>query len=147
MYGRAGGFYYSATVGTGAVDYLATDKKDYFVRAAYDLPGGLSVGTFSLSGNKLLTSPERTQDYVRNGVNLQIDSHGFTANALWYRAEETTSTLLEARNNAWYIQTLYAPRIKVPIVPVFRYESVESGNGTASTNSVALAVVAYIGPT
>ena len=126
-------------------DEIGTDKKDYFVRAAYDLPGGVSVGAFSLTGDKVLTAPTRTQQYARTGVDFQVGSHGFTANALWYQAnEDLATTLVEQKNKAWYFQTLYVTPTKLPVVPVFRYESVESSNGTAATNSVALALVAYI---
>ena len=145
FYGRAGGLFYSASAGTGRDDFVGADKKDYFVRAAYDLPGGLSVGTFALNGDRALTGPERTQEYKRAGVDVQIDSHGFTANALWYKAnEDHATTLVDNRNKAWYIQTLYATPTKIPVVPVLRYESVESNNGAAATNSVALALVTYV---
>jgi hypothetical protein len=145
FYGRAGQLFYSASAGTGAEDPAGADRKDYLVRAAYDLPGGASLGAFSLIGEKQLVQPARIQEYSRAGVDLQVDSHGFTANALWYRAKENlATTLVNQKNSAWYIQTLYVTPTTVPIVPVFRYESVESNSGLASTQSVALALIAYV---
>ncbi len=145
FYGRAGGLFYSASVGTGQGDNIGADKKDYFMRAAYDLPGGLSIGAFALNGDRELTAPLRTQDYTRSGADFQIDSHGFTANAVWYRAkEDLATTLVPQRNDAWYVQTLYSTPTSIPIVPVVRFESVESSNGAAATKQVALALVAYV---
>lgn len=146
FYGRAGHLFYSASVGTGAGDNLGADKKDYFIRAAYDLPGGLSVGAFSLNGDKELTTPLRTQEYLRAGVDAQVGTGPFTANVVWYRAkeDEAANTLITQRNNAWYVQALYTTPTVVPIVPVVRYESVESSNGTASTDSLGLALLAYV---
>ena len=149
FYGRVKGLYYSATVGTGANDPTGLDKKDYMLRAAYDLPEGLSVGAFSLIGQKELavtaTDPLRTQDYKRTGMDLQFDGKGFTANALWYKAkEDLATTLVPQENNAWYVQALYVTPTKIPIVPMLRYESVQSNNGQASTKAVAAALVAYV---
>jgi len=77
FYGRVKGLYYSASVGTGRDDPTGLDLKDYFLRAAYDIPGGLSVGAFTLIGERELaataTAPLRTQDYRRSGVELQFD--------------------------------------------------------------------------
>ena len=145
FYGRAGGLFYSAAVGTGAGDTIGADKKDYLLRAAYDLPVGISIGAFSLTGDKELTTPLRTQDYSRAGADVQIERGPFTANAVWYKAdEEAASTLASQQNNAWYVQALYVPSMKVPVVPVVRYESVESNDGAASTDSLALALLAYV---
>ncbi|MFA5910672.1 MAG: hypothetical protein WC815_17975 [Vicinamibacterales bacterium] len=145
FYGRAGGLFYSATVGTGNNDFLGADLKDYVVRAAYDLPGGASIGAFSFIGERELTAPVRVQDYTRSGVDVQIDTNGFTANAVWYRAkEDLAATLVEQENDAWYVQALYTTPTKIPIVPVVRLESVESGNGQARTTQLALALVGYV---
>lgn len=145
FYGRAGGLFYSASVGTGAGDAIGADKKDYLVRAAYDLPGGISVGAFSLTGEKELTTPLRTQEYSRAGADVEIGAGPFTANAVWYRADEAAAdTLVRQDNDAWYVQALYVTPTVVPIVPVFRYESVESAGGAASTRSLALALLAYV---
>ncbi len=145
FYGRAGELFYSASAGTGAGDPAGTDRKDYLFRAAYDLPGGVSIGGFSLIGDKQLAAPARIQQYSRAGADLQVDSHGFTVNALWYRAkEDLTTTLGSQKNAAWYFQTLYVTPTPVPVVPVFRYESVQSNSGLASTQSVALALIAYV---
>lgn len=145
FYGRVGGLFYSASVGTGAGDNIGADKKDYMVRAAYDLPGGISVGAFSLTGDKELTAPLRTQEYSRAGADVQIDKGPFTANAVWYRADENAAaTLVSQKNNAWYVQALYVTPTKVPVVPFVRYESVQSNSGADSTNSLALALIAYV---
>ncbi len=145
FYGRAGGLFYSASVGTGAGDTIGADKKDYLVRAAYDLPVGISIGGFSLTGDKELTTPLRTQEYSRAGADVQIDRGPFTANAVWYRAdEEAAATLVGQKNDAWYVQALYVTPTKMPVVPVVRYESVESNSGAASTDSLALALLAYV---
>ena len=145
FYGRAGGLFYSASVGTGAGDTVGADKKDYLLRAAYDVPGGISIGGFSLIGDKELTTPLRTQEYSRAGADAQVESGPFTANVAWYRAkEEAAATLVRQTNDAWYVQALYVTSTAVPVVPVVRYESVESGGGTASTDSVALALLAYV---
>lgn len=145
FYGRAGQLFYTASVGTGAGDLVGADRKDYFVRAAYDLPGGVSIGAFSLIGEKQLAQPTRVQEYSRAGADLQVDSHGFTANALWYRAnEDLATTLVDQKNAAWYVQTLYVTPTVLRLVPVFRYESVESNAGQASTQSAALALVTYV---
>ncbi len=145
FYGRAGSLFYSASVGTGAGDAVGADKKDYLVRAAYDLPGGISLGAFSLTGDKELTAPLRTQQYSRAGADVQIGRGPFTANALWYRADEdAAATLIGQANNAWYVQALYVTRTSVPLVPVLRYESVESSAGAASTDSLVLALLAYV---
>ncbi len=146
FYGRVQGLYYSATVGSGQADPVGADKKDLMLRAAYDIPGGLSVGAFTLLGERALTAPVRTQDYRRRGVDLQFEQRGFTANALWYKArEEHATTLVLNENNAWYVQGLYViPVPRVPLVPVLRYESVETSNGTASTKGVHTGLVAYV---
>jgi hypothetical protein len=145
FYGRAGRLFYSTSVGTGAGDTIGADKKDYLIRAAYDLPGGISIGGFSLTGDKELTTPLRTQEYSRAGADVQIDRGPITANAAWYRAdEEAADTLIGQMNNAWYVQALYITPTKVPVVPVVRYESVESNDGAASTDSLALALLAYV---
>jgi len=126
FYGRVKGLYYSASVGTGRDDPTGTDLKDYFLRAAYDIPGGLSVGAFTLIGERELaataTAPLRTQDYRRSGVDLQFDGKGFTANALWFRAkeEDAATTLVTQENDAWYVQGLYVIPTKIPLVPVCR---------------------------
>ncbi len=145
FYGRAGSLFYSASVGTGAGDAIGADKKDYFLRTAYDLPGGISLGAFSLTGDKELATPIRTQQYSRAGADVQVDRGPFTANVLWYRADEdNAATLVGQVNNAWYVQALYVTSTSVPLVPVLRYESVESASGTASTDSLALALLAYV---
>lgn len=145
FYGRTGAFFYSATVGTGAGDTLGADKKDYMFRAAYDLPFGLSVGAFSLTGDRELATPLRTQDYSRVGADLQYANGGFTANAVYYRAaEDDTSTVTSQTNVAWYAQALYVVPTPIPVVPVVRYESVESADGAAKTDSLAVAVVTYV---
>jgi hypothetical protein len=78
-------------------------------------------------------------------VDFQVDSHGFTANAAWYRAqEELATTLVEQQNDTWYFQTFYVTPTPIPLVPTFRFESVESSNGSASTDQVALALIAYV---
>ena len=145
FYGRAGGLFYNVSVGTGAGDTIGADKKDYMVRAAYDLPVGISIGAFSLNGRKELTTPLRTQEYSRAGADVQIERGPFTANAVWYRADEDlAATLVAQQNNAWYAQALYVMPTKVPIVPLVRYESVESNDGASTTDSVALALLAYV---
>jgi len=145
FYGRAGRLFYSASVGTGAGDTVGADKKDYLVRAMYDLPSGISVGAFSLTGDKELTTPLRTQEYSRAGADVQIDRGPFTANAVWYRAnEEAAATLIGQKNDAWYVQVLYVTPTKLRIVPLFRYESVQSNAGADSTDSLALALLAYV---
>jgi hypothetical protein len=145
FYGRAGGLFYSASVGTGAGDTIGADKKDYLLRAAYDLPVGVSIGAFSLTGDKELTTPLRTQDYSRAGADVQIERGQFTANAVWYQAdEEAAATLVGQKNNAWYVQALYTLPTKAPVVPIVRYESVESNDGADTTDSVALALLAYV---
>ena len=145
FYGRVGGLFYSATVGTGAGDPVGTDKKDYLVRAAYDLPAGISIGAFSLTGDKELTLPLRTQEYSRAGADVQLETGPFTANAVWYEADEdAAATLVGQKNGAWYVQALYVSPTNVPVVPVVRYESVESAGGAASTNSLAVALLAYV---
>jgi len=145
FYGRAKNLYYSATVGTGQGDTIGADKKDYLLRAAYDMPGGLSVGAFALIGERELTDPLRTQDYTRRGVDLQFDGKGFTANALWFKAkEDLASTLVTQENDAWYLQGHYVFPTKIPLVPTLRYESVESASGQASTKAVAVALIAYV---
>ncbi len=149
FYGRVKDLFYSATVGTGRDDFVGADKKDYLLRAAYDIPFGLSVGAFALIGERELaataTAPLRTQDYTRRGVDLQFDGKGFTANALWFKAkEDLATTLVTQENDAWYVQGLYVIPTKIPLVPVLRYESVESANGQASTRAVAAALIAYV---
>ena len=145
FYGRAGGLFYSASVGTGAGDTIGADKKDYLLRAAYDLPVGISIGGFSLTGDKELTTPLRTQEYSRAGVDVQVERGPLTANAVWYRADEdAAATLAGQTNDAWYVQAVYVTPTKVPVVPVLRYESVESNAGADSTDSVALALLAYV---
>jgi len=149
FYGRVKGLYYSATVGTGQGDPTGADKKDYLLRAAYDIPFGLSVGAFALIGQRELaataTAPLRTQDYERQGVDVQFDSKGFTANAVWFRAkEDAAATLVSQENDAWYVQGLYVIPTKIPLVPTLRFESVESASGAASTEAVALALLAYV---
>jgi hypothetical protein len=146
FYGRVHGLYYSATVGSGQGDSIGADKKDLMLRTAYDLPGGLSVGAFSLLGERALSGPARTQEYRRNGVDLQFEQRGFTANALWYKAKEDhATTLLLNQNDAWYVQGLYViPTPKVPLVPVVRYESVETSNGAAATRGVHMGLIAYV---
>jgi len=149
FYGRVKDLYYSGTVGTGQGDTIGADKKDYLLRAAYDIPGGLSVGAFALIGERELaattTAPLRTQEYKRRGVDLQFDGKGFTANALWFKAkEDLATTLVTQENDAWYVQALYVTKTKIPLVPTLRYESVESSSGQASTKAVALALIAYV---
>jgi len=145
FYGRVGGLFYNAAVGTGAGDTVGADKKDYLVRAAYDLPGGISIGAFSLTGDKELPEPLRTQEYSRAGADVQVERGPFTANAVWYRADEdAAATLVGQTNDAWYVQALYITPTKVPVVPFVRYESVESNEGAASTDSLALALLAYV---
>ncbi len=148
FYGRVKGVYYSATVGTGRDDTLGADKKDYLLRAAYDI-GGFSAGAFTLIGQKELvataTVPARTQDYNRSGFDLQFDGKGFTANAAWFKAkEDLATTLVQQENDAWYVQAFYVTPTKIPIVPTLRFESVESANGQASTQSFAVALLAYV---
>jgi hypothetical protein len=146
FYGRVGGLYYNATVGSGQGDPVGADKKDLMLRAVYDLPGGLSLGAFTLLGERALTGPVRTQDYRRSGVDMQFERRGFTANALWFRAnEDHATTLILNENEAWYLQALYViPVPRVPIVPLVRYESVESNNGAAATRGVHAGIVTYV---
>jgi hypothetical protein len=144
FYGRTKGLYYSATVGTGTDDTLGADEKDYFLRAAYDLPAGMSLGAFSLTGAKALTNPTRTQNYNRVGADFQIDYRHFSANALWYRADEENTALVAQQNDAWYVQTFYAIPVKMPLVPLWRYESVESNDGRDRTEASTVAFVAYV---
>lgn len=145
FYGRADSLFYSASVGTGAGDPVGTDRKDYMVRGAYDLSSGLTVGAFALVGQKDLTGPVRTQDYSRMGADVQYASGGITANAVFYRAnEDAAASLVAQHNDAWYVQAFYVAPTSVPLVPVVRYESVESSNGAAATQSIALAAVAYV---
>jgi hypothetical protein len=150
FYGRVKGLYYSATVGTGQGDPIGADKKDYMFRAAYDIPFGLSLGAFALVGERELaataTAPLRTQDYERTGMDMQFDRKGFTANAAWFKAkeEDAATTLVTQENDAWYVQGLYVIPTKIPLVPVLRYESVESANGQAATKAFAVALIAYL---
>lgn len=145
FYGRAGALFYSATVGTGAGDTIGADKKDYLVRLAYDLPFGLSAGAFALTGDRELVDPLRTQNYARTGADLQYESGGFTANAVYYLADEdNTSTLTSQKNAAWYAQALYVTPTAIPVVPLARFESVESADGAARTDALTLAAVAYV---
>jgi transglutaminase-like putative cysteine protease len=149
FYGRVKDLFYSATVGTGRDDTIGADKKDFIFRAAYDIPFGLSLGAFTLLGERELaattTAPLRTQDYTRSGVDLQYDGKNFTANAVWFRAkEDLATTLVSQENDAWYLQAFYVTPTRIPVVPVLRFESVQSSNGQASTQAVNAAVMAYV---
>lgn len=145
IYGRKAGLFYSASMGTGVGDTVGADKRDFFLRAAYDVPGGLSVGTFLLEGKKVLTGPTRTQDYRRSGFDVQFEQKGFTVNTLWYRAkEDLATTLVPQTNDAYFIQALYVTPTSIPVVPLFRYESVESSNGTLRTRGAVVGLVAYL---
>ena len=76
---------------------------------------------------------------------MQFDSKGFTANAVWFRAkEDAAATLVSQENDAWYVQGLYVIPTKIPLVPTLRFESVESASGQASTEAVAVALLAYV---
>jgi hypothetical protein len=149
FYGRVKDLFYSATVGTGRDDPVGTDKKDYMFRAVYDVPFGLSVGAFALVGKRELaasaTAPLRTQEYTRQGIDLQFDGKNFTANACWFRAkEDLATTLVSQDNDAWYVQAFYVTPTRIPVVPVLRFESVESANGQAKTEAVNAALMAYV---
>jgi hypothetical protein len=152
FYGRAKGLFYSATVGTGRDDFVGNDLKDYMLRAVYDFEFGksvLSVGGFTLIGERELaataTLPVRTQGYDRTGFDVQFEGAGVTANAAWFQAkEDLATTLVEQKNDAWYVQALYVPKLKIPLVPVLRFESVESANGAAQTQQFAAALLAYV---
>lgn len=145
FYGRAQGLYYSATVGTGRSDVLGADKRDFFLRAAYDLPGGLSIGAFSLIGDTELASSDQVQEFNRAGVDLQLDHRRLTANVLWYQADEqAATTLVSQKNNAWYAQVLYVIPTRVRLVPLVRFEGVESNDGRDTTNVANVALAAYV---
>ena len=145
LYGRQGGLFYSASAGTGRDDLVGADKRDFFLRTAYDLPGGLTFGAFLLEGKRALTGPTRTQDYRRSGFDVQFEQKGFTVNALWYRAkEDLATTLVPQTNDAYFIQALYVTPTSIPVVPLFRFESVESANRTASTHGATMGLIAYL---
>jgi hypothetical protein len=91
------------------------------------------------------TAPLRTQEYTRQGIDLQFDGKNFTANACWFRAkEDLATTLVSQDNDAWYVQAFYVTPTRIPVVPVLRFESVESANGQAKTEAVNAALMAYV---
>ncbi len=156
FYGRASGFYYSATIGTGNDDPEGEDDTDALVRLAYDIPvfksegseSGLAVGGLYLDGsNKDTFGPGLDQSYSRTGIDFNIDVGNFQAYGLWLDTKaDVTPGLPEVSNTSSYIEALYVfQNDERPILyPLVRWESVESNNGNDSTDGIAILLGGYV---
>lgn len=149
--GKAARFYYSASIATGEGNgFNGTDTKDGVARLAYDFPS-VHVGAFYWDGNQLIsTAPNVRQGYKRTGIDFQVEAGDFTVLALAMEAEDEVFTGLtltgEPSNKAGYLEAFYVfKRDDDPwLVPLLRYETVESNDGADDTTGVVGALKWYV---
>lgn len=152
--GRTHGLYYSASMGAGGdVTNEGHDAKDYALRLAYSFPM-VTFGGFYLDGSTDLDAVTE-DDFTRAGLDFLFQKGNWQAYGLWMTTEDdewdfTTvppTPLDEQKNTAGYVEGMYIfTRADGDpfIVPLVRYETVESNDGDDETSSVIAAVKAYV---
>ncbi|RMG43754.1 MAG: hypothetical protein D6718_11410, partial [Acidobacteria bacterium] len=140
---------------SGTKDPMGADEKDAAIRLAYDFPW-FTIGGFyvdgSVGGDLLGGNAASTVDYSRTGIDFQVEQGNLYIQGMYMDAKDDVYDPVndvitgDQSNAAYYIQGFYVINAEgdTPIVPLLRYQSVESNDGNDSVDSIVANVTAYI---
>ncbi len=139
LYGRPmDALFYSVGISGVAEDTEGVNPKNFMGRVALDVMKNTSVGLFVLDGENEATN----RSFSRTGADFQVDFLNNQARAMgaYLKAKDDRATTGEDKNDAWYVQALYAFRDKdrPTWVPLVRYDSYERANGVDKYDELTL---------
>lgn len=142
--------FYGISLSGDANDSEGVEGDTLTARIAYDVMPSLTIGALSITGTCEVrtgtTCLTNDREYSRTAIDLQSEIADFTINAVYLSAKDDNSTATsEEKNNAYYIQAMYANlSSNTKWVPLLRYDSYETTNGTINVTELTLSLNYYL---